>query len=217
MVVEGLDGSGKSYTALHTAQNLSELYPKSRISVADSTGLYDYRAGQVVRHCFGRLAEIEPSVGQGRLQTTARLGAFTVARKLIDVQGLRRSDLLISVRDPQRVDPATYSPIYHPGIFGKLSAVQRLGIFDRLTQARYPDAIVDLIVSPERAAVLMEQRAEASSPHETPANMETLARELPDVLHAYTELYGVPVVEVEGALAQTVSVATETAERLLTA
>ena len=214
MVIEGLDGSGKSYTARHTAQDLSELYPRARIGMADSTGLYDYRAGQLVSHKYPKLECIEPVVGEGRLKTVARLGAFTLTRKLIDYQGLRRSDLLISVRDPQRVDPATYSTVYHPGIFGRMSAASRLEFFDRFTNAEYPDAIVDLIVSPERAAMLTAERV-ATSPHETIDSLEKLSIELPAVLHAYTEAYGVPVLEVEGGLKDTVAAATDTAERLL--
>lgn len=206
VVIEGLDGSGKSTTAQDSAISLSELYPDASIGVADSTGLYSYQNGELQDHRYSRLIELEPKAGAGKLHTVGALGAFTLARKFVDYQGLKRSDVLVSVRDPQRVDPAAYSAVYNPGVLGRMSADARLRVFDKVARTGYPDAIIQLTTNPELAQANATNLAERdfTCPHEDLEKMAILAEELPLVLRAFSRMFDRPVHEVGGLLPSTV-------------
>lgn len=197
VIIEGLDGSGKSTAAQEVAHTVSQERPTAHIAVTDSTGLYKYKNGELTEHRFSTLAKLEPTDADNSVQTLGKLGVFTAARKYVDYVASQSSDLLISVRDPDRVDPATYASVYLPGLLGKLSATQRLRFFDRFTYSKYPDAIISLTVSPDDAKANISVREERCH-HETDESFTQIAEELPLVLRAFTRLYGTPVHEVEG-------------------
>ncbi len=197
VIIEGLDGSGKSTVAQEVAHVVSEEQPAARVVVTDSTGLYRYKGGELTEHRFSTLAKLEPTDADNTVTTLSKLGIFTTARKYIDHVASHSSDLLISVRDADRVDPATYASVYLPGLLGKLSAAQRLRFFDHFTHSKYPDAIISLTVSPDDAKANISVREERGH-HESDESFTQIAEELPLVLRAFTRLYGTPVHDVEG-------------------
>lgn len=213
-LLEGLDGSGKSTTAQAVAQNISENRPEARIAVADSTGLYLYHCGRLLVHQYGGLLDLEPHSNQGRTSTLAHLGAFALGRKLVDYQGMKRSDLLISVRDPHRVEPASYSAVYSP-LLGKLSTGQRLTVFDAITRAPYAAAIIRLDVPLAAARTHIDTNETGFDPHETTEKLAFMAGELPRVIDVYRQRFGAVVTELEGLQPTTADMATAAVEPLL--
>lgn len=205
-VIVGLDGSGKSTTARVAAERLSEAYPSKRIKVADSTGLHAYEEGVLKKSYFGKLERLEPCGGVSIMNTCARLGAFTLGRKRVSRQGCRETDLLISVRDPDRIEPATYSAIYANSLAGKISAERRLRFFDRFTRSQYADSIIQLAIDldPLRDRLLERSAGAELDPHESTEKLEIAAAELPAVVDAYNGLFGTDTYEVQALRPDTI-------------
>lgn len=190
-VVTGIDGSGKSTAAHAAARLLSMEHPESDIRVADSEGLTQYLAGDVVRRRFERLASLEPGEESGKLMTMLRMGAFTVLRQQMEQQfSHNKHSLTIGVRDPYRVDLATYMPIFL-GDRAPKDPRTRLQLLNKLSSAQHPDSIAYLGVDPT-AAHGNTQARDTNNIHETPAKLKQAAEEFPVVLDAYQQLNGVP-------------------------
>jgi hypothetical protein len=186
LVFEGISGSGKSSAALDVAGNLSEAYPSSNINVVDSTGIHRYHQGEITSHSWPWLDNLVPE--HGKKGSAMRLGAFTLLRRMADERLSRDTDLTISVRDPFRIDPATYAAIFAPGTLGKLSPERRLSIFNGITSARHPDAVVHLHTTPE-----------------TEEKIHIVSEQLPKVLDRYQKIYGIPLIAVEALAPSTFS------------
>lgn len=215
VIIEGLDGSGKSTSAQAAAQNLSELYPKRSIAVTDSSGFYNYRSGELTDHRYRFIADLKPGVTSSRLESMVRLGAFTLSRQAMDYKGMLGADLLISVRDSHRIEPSTYAKIY-AGPLGRLSTRQRLTIFDRLSHSPPADSIIHLQADAEVALTNVIQRDfTAVDPHESPRNMELVAKELPRVINEYGRLFGAHIFEVEGLQPSTCNTITSSLEPIV--
>jgi thymidylate kinase len=195
-VIESTDGSGKSTAALEAAETLSKEYATSSISVVDSTGIYRYQAGELANHSWSNIENFEPHQAKSRLATAAKLGIFTVARRAAEGLASRTSDLVIGVRDPYRIDPATYSLVFGPAMINKLPSDTRLKLFNAFTLAPHPELIVHLQSRPEDAHLVAGQNGLLDS-HETPENLRIIAEDLPMVLEGYKRLYGARLAEVE--------------------
>lgn len=209
IVIESIDGAGKSTTAQETASILSQEYPASYIKVVDSTGVYGYRAGELAEHQWPWLDSLEPHQSK-RLVGAAKLGAFTLARRAAESWMSYSADLVIGVRDPFRIDPATYALVFGPHSVQKMSSEARLRMFNRLTHAPHPDLIVHLDSDKYDATSNIGQRLNPDS-HETNEKLKIIANELPLVLSGYSRLYGATVAEIRGLTAST---SQETAARV---
>lgn len=204
VIIAGLDGTGKSYAAQEAARNISGVYPERTIAVTDSTGFYEFRAGDLTDHRYSRIVDLKPDVNSSKLGSMASLGAFTLSRKVMDYRGMLGSDLLLSVRDSHRIDPATYARVY-AGPIGKLSTTRRLAIFDRLSHSPPAETIIHVRVDAQVAIARVQNRDNATvDRHETPANMGLLAEELPAAVEGYARLFGAHVFDVEGLTNSTV-------------
>lgn len=211
--IEGLDGCGKSQTAIEAAQKLSEFYPKSKIGVSDSTGLSVYTQGELIIHTYKNIERLEPRKDQSALGKIAYLGAFTLGRRIADYNGIRQTDLLIGVRDPHRIEPAAYSAVYSQAM-RKIPPLRRLKIFDRLTDAPYADTLIRLHASAGAVQENIHKRA-AVDPHETAEKLTVIAEELPLILGGYAKLFGSKLHEVEGLCTDTTDSVAESIEPLL--
>lgn len=214
VVIESLDGAGKSTTAEGVALNLSLQYRDERIAVIDSTGVQRFQSGQQVGSSWQRIEGLEPQEGQGRLRTAARLGAFTVARRFAETRAMLGADLVIGVRDPFRIDPATYSVVYGLGKISKMSAEDRLKIFDRFTHSPHPTAIIHLLTDSEKLHIQPCQNGSMAY-HETSEKLQLIADELPMVLDAYQSLYGSPIEAVTALRPDTIDNVTACIEPVL--
>jgi hypothetical protein len=213
--IEGVDGSGKTKTAHGVAQVLGEQYPNARIQVADSSGVVVYRNGETIAKRFGWLESMEPRSNVSHPRMLAQLVGFTAVRRAANIGS---TDLLLSARDPHRINPAVYAKIYIPELFGRLSAAARLALFDHLTYAPPADRIIHL-QTPDAAmpAIVGLPEGVEVDPHETPEKMAIALYELPLVLSAYMHSFGTPVSEVAALTPTTVDQAAALLEPLLAA
>jgi hypothetical protein len=195
VALEGLDGSGKSTTAHEAVQQLSEAYPKAIMKLTDSDGIYEYVSGEQRMHCFGHIDELGPQQQHRRAGAMMRLGAFAALRMAIDHVGLR-SDLLVGVRDPHRILPATYSSVMFPGLFGRMSTSARLRLFDAAATVRVPDGVVVMQAEVDALLDNMSGRSVVAS-HEDPEHMAGLHAELPLVIDAFARQFSRPVHTIE--------------------
>jgi hypothetical protein len=195
VVVTGVDGSGKSATTADAARQLSSAYPDSDIRVADSTGLFFFRGGEVASSRFTSLDRMEPSPKASKLETMVRMGAFTVSRQAIEYfSSFSSHSLVIGVRDPFRVDLATYMPIIAETP-PTLTPERRLKLLNKFTKAVHPSLMallkVDVVDALHNTAV-----RDFVNQHETPEKITLAAKEYPKVLDAYYTEYDVPYIEV---------------------
>lgn len=206
VLIEGIDGSGKSTTGYQVAENLSKAHPRAGIHLTDSTGLYAFRHGVLAEHRYSQLSRLEPRGTMSTLSSVAHLGAFAVARRSIDGR-VRESDLHISVRDSHRIDPALYASAY--GLWGvaRLAPERRLDLFDRLTWAPYASSIVYLQADVDAVKLDGER-----DPHETHEKLEMAASELPALIRAYQDLSGGHIAEIKALTPETIDQATTTIE-----
>ncbi len=195
VVVTGVDGSGKSATTADAARQLSGAYPDSDIRVADSTGLFLFRGGEVAASHFRDIDRLEPSSKASKVETIVRMGAFTLTRQAIEYFSSHSShSLVIGVRDPFRVDLATYLPVIAqtPPTF---TPEHRLKLLNKFTRAAHPSLMallkVDVSTAHENTTV-----RDFINQHETPEKIAHAAKEYPQVLDAYYQLHDVPYVEV---------------------
>lgn len=214
IVVTGVDGSGKSTTAKEAARQLSEVYCDSDIRVADSTGITRFRGGEPIHQTAPWLIELEPTEGQSKIRTLGQLGLFTAFRQLAELGSYRPGNLTIGVRDPYRVDPATYASIYGPSRLQAMTPEQRLKVFNRTTLAPHPAAFIHLRVDAEKAVANTAER-ETICPHETAEAMAKLSLELTSVLKAYESLYERPATEVAALTPRTIDDTAAIIEELL--
>lgn len=214
VVIEGIDGTGKSTTAHEAALQLSDAYPDTPIRVADSNGVSSFRGGERTHQAASWLIDLEPTAEQSKLRALGQLGVFTAVRQLTEAAGYRPNTLTIGVRDPFRVDPAVYAGIYGLNKIGDISPQARLKLFNTLAVAPHPDAIIHLIGDTETAHSNTHERDMVCS-HETREAMGKIACELTDVLGAYEQLYGSPVTTVDALTPTTTSDAAATIEPLL--
>jgi thymidylate kinase len=194
-VIESIDGMGKSTAAQAAAQQISEAYPGKHIAVVDSTGVFGYNDGELTSHTWTNMEALEPHQTKSRLLAAAKLGTFTMARRMAEKRALRNSDLVIGVRDPFRVDPATYALVFGPSNVQNVSPVARLRFFDRFATAPHPDTIIHLHSETQKPNV-DAYNGELDS-HETPEKLAMIAEELPHVLEGYTRLFGSRIAQVE--------------------
>lgn len=202
VVIESIDGSGKSTTGLAVAQRLSEEYPESKIKVADSNGVTTFENGEQTKARGRWIESLEPH-GGSKITRLARLGMFTVARRMSESAASHEADLLIGIRDPYRVDPATYAIIFGPKKLRQMSAAGRLALFDKFTHAPDPQLIVRLNANCEQASQKALSRGDTDE-HESLEKMQMVAHELPNVINEYSQAWGVPVQTVEALSPQTV-------------
>lgn len=190
ILLEGVDGTGKSTLAHEMALHLTEIHPAAVIRVTDSNGRFTFRNGESPDHTFHNLEHLKPSPDDGRVAAITHLGLFTLGRRLINARP-GAVDMLISVRDPHRIDPAAYMAVYG-GALGRLSPQARLQILDLTTAAPYADAIVHLHASENTLPMLTP----LTSPHEAPEHLDTLTQEIPRIVGAYSRLYGTRVYDI---------------------
>lgn len=134
--VRGLDGSGKSTAARATAFALSAAHPRAKIAVTDSTGRYLFCGGKVVSHRVQHLYKLKPGHDGSALKTGREILAYGLSRRLINSPGhfgVGDAELLISVRDPHRIDPAAYAKIYGWQWLSAMSPQRRLRTLDAVT------------------------------------------------------------------------------------
>lgn len=207
VVIEGLDGSGKSTTALESAKILSDQFPKLRISVTDSTGLYKFKNGKLRSRRFSTIGDSKPRQDQNRLQRAAQAFKFARLRRHVNRVG-EKADLLISVRDPDRLDPALYASVYASALMDHVGMKTRLQFFDRLTHAPHASAIILLQTSAVAATQHItgrdREQEQELDPHETPVLLEKLREELPEAVHTYERLFGAAALEVDGLRESTI-------------
>lgn len=209
ILFEGVDGTGKSTLALEMALHLTKIHPTAIIRVTDSNGRFTFRNGENTDHTFRNLEHLKPLPDDGRLAAIMHLGSFTLGRRLINAKP-GEADMLISVRDPHRIDPAAYMAVYG-GALSRLSPKTRLQILDLTTAAPYADAIVHLHASENTLPILTP----LTSPHEAPEHLDTLTREIPRIVDAYSRLYGTPVYDIPARTPATTGlVVTATASHL---
>lgn len=216
--IEGLDGSGKSTTAREVVRRISTAYTAARIAVADSDGLSTFQNGRIVKRHYSSIAsqtaEGRPETGDKPVTSLQRLSAFAIGRRQDHAEAVRRSDLLVSVRDPFRIDAAILAGMYSP-MLGRLSAANRLSIFDKLTKTAYADAIIHLEVSAEDVIGKVQSRPIEIRPHESVDNISRAAEELPEIIDEYSSRYGTPVMRCLGLQPNTIDSATDTVEALM--
>lgn len=197
VVVEGIDGSGKSTAAFGAAELLSSTYRDIDIRVADSDGVTFYRGGEIINN---KLASVERLIASGKVSkigSAVRSLAFMGARQYSEqFAGHGPDRLVIGVRDPFRVDPAAYSPVLLHERFADISAEKRLKLFSGLTWAAHPKTIAILTVDSAEAYGKAVVRGETDY-HETPEKVAIVARELPKVLQAYQDWKGVDIAHVQ--------------------
>lgn len=216
VVISGIDGSGKSTAAYEAARLLSEAHPDASIRTADSTGVSTFRGGEKILHQAKRLEEVEPTSTASKLETLVRMGAFTLGRQSSEqILAHKPNSLVIGVRDPFRIDLAAYSTIFGPSVFKKMSAASRLRLFDTLTFAAHPGAVVYLNTDSATALQKAAERSDTVNTHETPEKLAMMADELPKVIDAYKGLYRSNVTEVTALQPRTSDTIAAVLERYL--
>lgn len=214
ILIESIDGSGKTTTAIGAAQKLSEAYSSSTIKVVDSNGVYFYRNGNLEGRHMENLANLEPHQNSSKIVKIAKLGAFTVGRRMADSILTGNADLVVSVRDPFRIDPATYSPIYMPSIFKRFTTESRLRLFDKLTWAPHPQEIIHLHADASSVLSNLNERPQKDE-QDTPENLQYAVNELGLVIQGYQRLFGSKAVNVEALKPQTIDEVAEHIEPVL--
>jgi len=216
--IEGLDGSGKSTTAREVVRRISTDHADSMLTVADSNGLSMYQNGKVIQRRYSRIASQTAEGGPGYddkpINTLQRLSAFVVERRLDHARAIRQSDLLVSVRDPFRIDAALLAGIYSPTL-GRVSAARRLRIFDRLTRSSHADTIIHLDAPPEEVIDNVNSRTVEIRPHDTWQSLGRTALELPTIINEYGSRFGTPVMRCVGLQPDTIDIATDTVLSLM--
>jgi len=195
VVIEGIDGSGKSTAALRAAELLSSTYPESSVKVVDSSGVHKFARGELTETGWDRIEGIIPKATHSKLRSIAQLGAFTTARRMVEGWLSGSSDLVVSVRDPFRIDPALYATVYEiPGL-RRMDLAGRLRFFNRFAMAPHPASVVMLEVDSDVA------RTKLNSPaldyHETGEKMAAVAEQLPVAVSEYARLYGCGIAQVK--------------------
>jgi len=213
-VIESIDGAGKTVAAHGTALNLSGVYRDKRIAVVDSTGVYRYQSGELSDQSWTQLENLEPHQSRSKLVIAAKLGAFTLARRMVEGVATRHADLVIGVRDPYRIDPAAYALVFGPSRIRKLSAVARLRMFSSFTNSIHPEIIVHLQTDPLEARPSNDRNNLLDS-HETVEKMKIVSDELPLVLAGYKKLFGTEVAQVQALRPSTTDQVTARIEPLL--
>lgn len=207
VIIGGLDGSGKTTAAQHTARALSGEYPRKRIVVTDSTGMWRFQQGALVEHGAAQLEHHKPMTGASRLRAAVDLGAFTLGRRKLNARAVSDADLVISVRDPHRIDPALYAGIYGPSVLKKLPPHRRLALFGAFTRTSPADAVVHLELPFEDARDARVARNDVGmQPHETTQNLRIVADELPEMMAAYGSLFGAACITAAAMQPQTADV-----------
>ncbi len=196
VTVVGIDGSGKSTAAHEAALQLSEEYPTSDIRVVDSAGIVHYREGGVTERKFPEMEALKASEGSSRLESIGRTVLFTAKRRAAESLSLQdRHALTIGVRDPYRVDLATYLPLFvRQG--DKISPKRRLALFHGLATAVHPALINLLSVDPQKAYEASVNRGVLDS-HETLEGLAQAAEDLTQVVEAYSRTFGVRAAHIE--------------------
>ena len=211
VVVTGVDGSGKSTAAHESARLLSQAYPSSDIRVVDSTGLSHYQGGEITLSRFAGLEKIEPAQKASKIETVTRMAGFTAARQFIEFGWSHKpNSLTIGVRDPFRVDPAVYAPIFM-GERAQVSAERRLRVLNALTMAAHPAVVALLKVDVDQAYNNAAVR-EFVNTHETPEKIIQAAQEFPRVLETYHQAYDAPYVEINALKPNSADLLAETFE-----
>lgn len=189
VAVIGIDGSGKSTTGHESAQLLSEIYPNTDIRVADSNGLSYYLNGKVVQQRFPKMREMLPTPSSPKIEKIVRIGSFLLSRQYSEqFFGKTNNGLTISIREPFRIDPAVYLPIYGPEILRSLSPERRLKLFHHLTTACHPKMIGYLETNSDIALKNIEDRGDLDE-HETPEGMRAIEDDLNKILALYSQLF----------------------------
>lgn len=201
VVIEGVDGCGKSTAAIKAAELLSSNYPHSSVKVVDSSGVYKFKAGEAVKKSWANLDRLIPKAGQSKVGSITSLGAFTTARRLAEGWVSGASDLVISVRDPFRIDPSVYALVYGLPHVRRLDIAGRLRFFNRLTLAPHPVNIVMLEADSRQTRANLDSRP--LDYHETGERMSEIASELPATLDQYCQLYGTGISRVAALRAST--------------
>lgn len=216
VIIGGLDGSGKSTTAQGAAATLSSAYPERRITVTDSNGIYTYHTGNLIDHRSAELEQRKPVTGTSRMRAAFDLGIFAMQRRALNVRASANSDLVLSVRDPHRIEPALYAGIYGPSRIKELSPYRRLQVIDRVVRLRPAAAVVYLDSSVDTAREARDARQdETMQPHETTQNLQIVADELPYMLGAYSELFQAKGITVAAMQPQTIDQVSASVERYL--
>lgn len=196
VVVEGIDGSGKSTMAQQAAALLSRQYPKETIRVADTTSVSSYVGGELAHVLPSRRLELWSASNQPLPVKLAQTGLFAIGRQYSEWSAARHANTLtIGVRDPYRIDPAVHVTTLGIKRLSSMDAEQRLQLFDRFTRAPHPSLVVLMKVDPNAAGENIRLRA-IQAAHETPEMLETLAMELPRVIEANDHLFDVPAIEI---------------------
>lgn len=194
--IVGIDGSGKSTTAHKAALQLSEEYPGSDIRVVDSAGIVHYREGGVTDIQFPEMEALKASEGSSRLESIGRTALFTARRRAAESLSLRDEHALtIGVRDPYRIDLATYLPLFvrHGN---KISPKRRLALFHSLTTAAHAALVTLLSVDPQKAYEASVNRGVLDS-HETPEGLARASEDLTQVVEAYSDTFGIRAAQIE--------------------
>lgn len=202
IVIESIDGSGKTTTGLAAAQLLSQQYPKKRIKVADSGGVSSFVGGEQVGHWLPWLEKLEPHNGS-KIKKMGQLAVFTELRRASEAIASHSADLVIGIRDPYRIDPAAYSVIFGPKRMRSMSALSRLTLFDKFTTAPDPDMMVHLEAEYTQVSSNIEARG-SHDDHESLGKMLIIAAELPKVMGEYSVLKNVPIENVTALTPRTV-------------
>ena len=193
--VVGIDGSGKSTAAHEAALQLSEEYPASDIRVVDSAGIIHYREGGVIDRKFPDMEALKASEGSSKLSAIGLTALFTARRRAAESLSLQDEyALTIGVRDPFRIDPATYLPIFtrHGE---RMSPRRRLALFHSLTRAGHPALVNILRVDPQKAFEAATNRGALNS-HETPEVLARASNDLIQVVEAYSS-HGIRAAHIE--------------------
>lgn len=195
VVIEGIDGCGKSTAGFEAAEMLSRNYPASRIKLVDSSGVYRFANGELTSQAWQTMKNVIPKAASSRLTSITKLGAFTAARRVAEGIASGRADLTISIRDPFRIDPSVYAIAYGLPRLKSMDTAARLRFFNHFTLAPHPSDIVMLDVDAEQAQMKVNNRlAEHTDAdidfHETPGRQAAALAELPRTIDQYAWLYG---------------------------
>lgn len=191
IVVSGLDGSGKSTSAQNAAAALSKEYIDRQISVLDTDGGTTYLGGLAVKvagfvsRCYG-LSQMN-----GPLHTAGTV-AYTACRRSLDARhraGLEGDDVVISVRDVARVDPAVYAPEICSVIFKRMSIGRRFDIFDKTTLLPPADSIIRMRAEVSEVMGSIGLRA-VVDPHENPESLKRLDIDLDSANQLHRHRFG---------------------------
>lgn len=200
IAVEGIDGSGKSQTTDHAVRLLSQSYPGRIIRVIDSQGTRSYAGSLVIEDRHPWLERVEHTNVLGKMGRLASLGLFTLGRRAMERRArFEDADLVVTVRDSLRIDPAAYAPVLGPRLLGRMSANDRLRLLDRFTRTAPVDHVVHLHTDIAQVLAGLAVR-EVHDEHETADNLAVLEDSLANVIDAHQVLYGTHASDVEGLL-----------------